>query len=253
MTPDVAVYFEHPRWFEPLWAALDRRGVAYSRLPAGDHCFGLDDPAPAPVVLNRMAMSAPQRSVGGHPLFYTAALLDHWERLGARVVNGSKPFGYDLSKARQLSLFRALGLAVPETRVVHRAEDAPAAAAGLRFPILVKVNIGGSGRGIESFATPEALAEAVGRLDLGVDGVALVQEASPKRGDTITRLETLGGRFLYAIDVRVEAETFDLCPADVCIVGSPITITRAEPAPELIAAAERVAQAAVWTSAGSKR
>lgn len=246
MIPEIAVYFEHPRWFEPLWAALDRRGVAYQRLPAQGHGFGLDDPAPAPVVFNRMAMSAPQRSEGGHPLFYTAALLDHWERSGARVVNGSRPFGYDLSKARQLGLFRSLGLLTPTTRVIHRAEDATAAAEGLRFPVLVKVNIGGSGRGIESFDSPSKLAEAVreGRLELGVDGVALVQETAPKRGDAITRLETLGGRFLYAIDVKVEGETFDLCPADVCVVGSPITITRADPAPELIAAAERVAQAA---------
>lgn len=243
MQADLAVYFEHPRWFDRLWAALDRRGVAYQRIEAAGHSFRPDEPPPAPVVFNRMAMSAPQRSGSSHPLFYTAALLDHWERRGARVVNGSRPFGYDLSKARQLELFRSLGLSTPETRVIHRAEDAPAAAAGLRFPVLVKVNIGGSGRGIERFDTPEALVEAAGRLELGVDGVALVQEAAPKRRDTITRLETLGGRFLYAIDVRVEAETFDLCPADVCVVGSPITITRADPSPELIAAAEQVAQA----------
>ena len=245
MTPDLAVYFEHPRWFEPLWAALDRRGVAYARLAAGSHSFGLEDPAPAPVVFNRMAMSAPQRSAGGHPLFYTAALLDHWEGAGARVVNGSRPFGYDLSKARQLGLFRSLGLPTPATQVIHDAAHAPVAAARLRFPVLVKVNIGGSGRGIEKFDSPEALSEAVkeGRLELGVDGVALVQEAAPKRRDVITRLETLGGRFLYAIDVRVEGETFDLCPADVCVVGSPVTITRADPSPELIDAAERVARA----------
>ncbi|MBW3558994.1 MAG: alpha-L-glutamate ligase [Proteobacteria bacterium] len=245
MTHDLAVYFEHPRWFEPLWAALDRRGVGYARIPAEGHSFGPDDAAPAPVILNRMAMSAPQRSEGGHPLFYTAALLDHWERLGARVLNGSRPFGYDLSKARQLGLFRSLGLSVPATRVIHRVEDAPAAAAGLRFPVLIKVNIGGSGRGIEKFDTPADLAAAVGDggLELGVDGVALIQEAAPKRADTITRLETLGGRYLYAIDVRVEGETFDLCPADVCVIGSPVTITRADPAPELIEAAERIAQA----------
>ena len=246
MNSDLAVFFEHPRWFEPRWAALDRHGVSYTRLQADSHSFALDEPAPAPMVLNRMAMSAPQRSEGGHPLFYTAALLDHWEGQGARVINGSRPFGYDLSKARQLNLFRSLGLAVPATRVIHRAVDAPAAAEALRFPVLVKVNIGGSGRGIEKFDTPADLAAAAaaeGRLEMGVDGVALVQEAAPKRGDVITRLETLGGRFLYAIDVRVEGETFDLCPADVCVVGSPVTITRADPSPELIAAAERIAQA----------
>jgi hypothetical protein len=244
MTPGLAVLYEHPRWFERLWAALDRRGVAYFPLRAEGHAFSLEEPPPAPVILNRMAMSAPQRSAD-NPLFYTAALLDHWEAGGARVVNGSRAFAYDLSKARQLRLFRSLGLQVPATRVIHRGADAPAAARGLRFPVLVKVNIGGSGRGIERFDTPDAVAEAaaLGRLEMGVDGVALVQEAAPKRNDTVTRLETLGGHFLYAIDVRVEAETFDLCPADVCVVGSPVTITRADPPAEAIAAAEAVAQA----------
>ena len=27
MTPDLAILYEHPTWFEPLFAALDRRGV----------------------------------------------------------------------------------------------------------------------------------------------------------------------------------------------------------------------------------
>ena len=119
MTPELAILFEHPRWFERLWAALDRRGVAYAKLPAEGHAFALDEPPPAPVILNRMAMSAPQRS-SDNPLFYTAALLDHWEAGGARVLNGSRPFAYDLSKARQLRLFRELGLQVPATCVIHR-------------------------------------------------------------------------------------------------------------------------------------
>ena len=93
-----------------------------------------------------------------------------------------------------------------------------AAAAGLRYPIIVKANIGGSGKGITRFNTKAELAAAVAaqQLDLGVDSVALVQEFIPARGGFITRVETLGGKHLYAIKVHLSGETFDLCPADIC-------------------------------------
>lgn len=246
MKPEIAVYFDHLRWMEPLFAALARRGLPFSKLEAEQHRFGLDEAPPAPLVFNRLSMGSVMRH-SEHAVFYTAALLDHWERGGARVVNGSRPFGFDQSKARQLSLFRILGLDTPATRVIHRIEDAPAAAEGLRFPVLVKVNIGGSGKGIDRFDTPQSLADAARerRLTLGADGVALVQEAAPRRANKVTRLETLGGRFLYAIDLTVELETFDLCPADVCRLDAPgaVTITAARPSREAIAAAERIAQA----------
>ena len=58
MKPDLAILYEHPLWFEPLFAALDRRGIGYSKIQLADHHF---DPSetepPAPVVLSRVAMS----------------------------------------------------------------------------------------------------------------------------------------------------------------------------------------------------
>ena len=57
---------------------------------------------------------------------------------------------------------------------------------------------------------------AAGQLDLGYDSIALVQEFVPARGGFITRVETLGGNYLYAIRVHLSGETFDLCPADIC-------------------------------------
>jgi hypothetical protein len=38
----------------------------------------------------------------------------------------------------------------------------------------------------------------------------------PYRGGHITRVETLGGKFLYAINVYPADDSFNLCPADVC-------------------------------------
>ena len=94
-------------------------------------------------------------------------------------------------------------------------------------------------------AGAEALAGAVADrfLPVSIDGVLLVQEFVPAEGGKITRIETLDGRFLYAIDVA--GGGFDLCPADACQVdGKPIEMVKANPAPELIDAAERIARVA---------
>lgn len=244
--PDLAIFYEHPQWFEPLFATLDRRGVDYRRIEIAGHVFDpAASPPPAPVVFNRLAMSSFLRSPE-HAIFYAPALFAHWAGQGARIINGADVLAVDANKARQLALIASLGLGVPATRVVHRAIDIPAAAEGLRFPIVVKANIGGAGAGIMRYETPEELALAVtGRfLPSSIDGVLLVQEYVPARGGRITRIETLAGRYLYAIDIDGGGQ-FDLCPADACLAdGKPITMTKADPAPEIIDAAERIARAA---------
>ena len=71
----------------------------------------------------------------------------------------------------------------------------------------------------------------------------LVQEYVPARGGTTTRVETLGGRFLYAIDVASAGDTFDLCLADVCAVPGELSMTAAVPPPAVIAGVEAIASA----------
>ena len=244
---DLAVFYEHPQWFAPLFAALDRRGVDYEAIALQDHVF---DPAerhpPAPVVFNRLAMSSYLRQ-GEHAIFYTQSLMAHYEHCGARVVNGSAALALDTSKARQLSLFAALGMQVPATRTVHRSADVVRAAEGLRFPVMVKADIGGSGADMARYDTPEELAAyaADGGLPRGLNGVTLVQEYVPARDGRVIRCETLEGRFLYAIALDGAGSTFDLCPADVCMADKPsITISAFTPPAEIVRVVEAAAQAA---------
>jgi hypothetical protein len=245
--PDLAVFYEHPQWFEPLFRVLDARGFDWTAIPIQDHTFDPDDTrVPAPVVFNRLAMSSFLRQ-DEHALFYSLAALGHWEGLGARVINGTAPLAYDLSKARQLSLFRRLGLAIPKTRIAHRAADVPALAAEIGYPVMVKVNVGGSGAGMIRYDDAEMLEEAAreGFLPRSVDGVTLVQEYVPARDGRVIRCEVLDGRLLYAIALNGAGSTFDLCPADVCMVDKPsITIEAYEPPPAMAAAVEGVARAA---------
>lgn len=88
------------------------------------------------------------------------------------------------------------------------------------FPLIVKPNIGGRGAGVvrvESVAELDCAIEA-GQVDLGIDSTALIQEFIPARNDHINRVETLGGKFLYAMKVFTSGENFNLCPAEICDV-----------------------------------
>ncbi len=246
--PDLAILYEHPQWFAPLFEALARRGVNFVKLPLVGHSFDPETAAPpAPVILSRVAMSAFLREPE-HPIFYASALLDHWRRRGAHVLNGPEVIALDSSKARQLALLSSLGLGVPRTRVVHRARDLIDTANDMPFPLLVKANIGGAGAGIARYDSHEELAEAVaaGSVPQSIDQVLLLQDYVPARGGTILRMETLAGRFLYALEVDT-GDSFDLCPADACVARpgrAAIGMRAVTPAPEIVDAAERIARAA---------
>jgi hypothetical protein len=254
----LAIYYEHPDWFRPLFAELDRRGVPYVRLDARGHRFDPADPAPPyALVFNRMSPSAYLRGESA-PIFHASQYLHHLSRRGIRVINGEEAWRTEISKAYQLELLEELGLPYPQARVIHRAEEAPAAAEGLRFPVVVKPNIGGSGAGVLRFDTPEGLERAAreNSLDFGVDGTALVQEFIPAESGRIVRVEVLNGAFLYAIRVYTPGDSFNLCPADVCqsvdgaalqrgacAVDAPKNGLRVEaytPPPEVVEAVERL-------------
>ncbi|HEV8230078.1 MAG TPA: hypothetical protein VGQ86_08985, partial [Candidatus Limnocylindria bacterium] len=125
----------------------------------------------------------------------------------------------ETSKARQLRLLAGLGIRAPAARVITAPQQAPIAARDLRFPVIVKPNVGGSGANMRRFDTPDALAAGAGALDLGPDGTGLVQEYLESEDGTIRRVEFLDDEYLYAIRITNEREQdFNLCPADICQV-----------------------------------
>lgn len=226
----IGIYYEQQHWFKPVFAELDRRGTDYIRIDATTHSYAPDEhPEDRYALLfNRMSPSAWNRE-NGDSIFYTLGYLEHLERRGVRVINGLKAFQTELSKAAQLSMLEDLGLPYPRARVIHRTQQAMAATAGLRWPVVVKPNIGGSGAGVTRFDSADGLqlaASKPGGLSFGLDGTALVQEFIPARDSSIVRVEVLNGRFLYAIKVHITGETFDLCPADICKTTDGVELNR---------------------------
>src|ERR1700757_1846762 len=216
----IAIYYEHPDWFRPLFAELDARGVEYVKLNPSCHSF---DPAAADqdfsLLFNRMSASAHLRG-NSQAIFFTQSYLAYLETLDFRVINGTRAFALEISKVRQLQLLYSLGLCFPKTQVVNCADEILAAALQIGFPLLVKPNIGGRGAGIVRVNSMEQLEAAIVKasLNFGIDQTALVQEFIPARNGHITRVETLGGKFLYAIDIFASGHNFNLCPAEICQV-----------------------------------
>jgi glutathione synthase/RimK-type ligase-like ATP-grasp enzyme len=253
----LAIYYEHPEWFRALFTALDERGLPYEKIDAADNYYNphedLNDKYS--LVFNRMSASAYLRNHGS-AIFYTRGLLASLEQKDVRVINGYDAFQIEISKALQIALLDSLGIKYPATRIINSAKQAVSAANGLRFPIVVKPNIGGRGAGIVKFDTPEELQTAVDEnlFDLGIDSTALVQEYTPKRGGSIQRVETLGGKFLYALQVYPNGENFNLCQAEVCLTDAAndaeicltdapakgIRVENFVPPPEIIETVERI-------------
>jgi glutathione synthase/RimK-type ligase-like ATP-grasp enzyme len=215
----IAIFYEHPHWFEPLFSELSRREIPYVKLDAARHSF---DPADREeefsLLFNRMSPSAWKRG-HGEAIFSARDYVQHIESRGIPVFNGARAFGFEISKALQVSLLQRLGLPVPRTKVVNHVSLLPRASRELRFPVVVKPNIGGSGAGIVRFDDALELAAAIAarRIDSGLDGTILLQEYHAPRDASIVRVETLEARYLYGIRIHLgEGAGFDLCPADVC-------------------------------------
>ena len=215
----IAIYFDHLDWFRPLFAELDRRRIAYRKLDASGHSYDTTAPVSYRLLFNRMSASAYLR---GHAqaIFFTRDFLAYVESTGTRVINGSKSFGYEISKAAQLSLFNSLGIPFPRSWVVNSLGELKRHAFAIGFPVIVKPNIGGRGAGIVRLNSAAELERALAAnlIDLGIDNTAVVQEFIPPRNGHITRVESLGGSFLYAMKVFTTGDNFNLCPAEICDV-----------------------------------
>src|SRR5258706_8864129 len=185
----IAVCYEHPDWFRPLFKELDRRGISYRKIDAGRHHY---DPAAehpldaSSLFFNRMSPSAWKRGREG-AIFHTLHFLGHLEARGVACFNGYKAFTYETSKTLQISLLERLGISAPRTRVVGNLAMAPEAADDLDFPIVVKPNVGGSGAGIVRLDSAEDLRGAPerGMVAPGVGGLSLPPEDQPPPGGSL--------------------------------------------------------------------
>ena len=218
----IGVIYENEAWLEPLFGALDAVEAPYERLFAVDATFDPAGPGPRwSLAVNKVSPSSYLRDHAA-AIPFARSFLPFLEERGVPVVNGSPAFRLETSKAQQLLLLHSLGIRGPRARVVTSQARVSEAAAGLRFPVIVKPNIGGSGALMRRFDEPAELAAAVS-FELGPDGSGIVQEYLEPQDGAIVRIEFLDGEFLYAISITNDRDQdFNLCPADICQVPDPL-------------------------------
>jgi hypothetical protein len=218
----VHVIHENPEWYAPLASAFDAAGVPHQEWLLGAGVLDLAEPPPDGVFWSRMSASAHTR---GHPFAKDQArgVLTWLAAHGRRVVNGRRVLDLEMSKVEQLVLLRAAGFDVPHTVAVAGAGDLPAAARKLPVPFIHKHNQGGKGASVRLFATHDEFDDYLlsPDYDAPVDGITLLQEYLVAAEPFITRVEIVGGEFVYAITADTARGGFELCPADACAIGDP--------------------------------
>ena len=215
--PDLVILHEHPEWQKPLFAALERRGIAFEPFDLKRAAFSNVDTPRGRLYFNQASPSAYVRgNTRAVPL--ALAYMRSLERLGARVLNGADVFALELSKSAQATLLRSMGIDTPWSITFNDVSALRAHAEQIRWPAILKPDQGGSGARIhvvESLAHVEQILAADPTLWLP-ENLLLLQEYLPHDPEHgIIRLEFLGGELLYAMRVKTHGR-FNLCPSPVC-------------------------------------
>ena len=215
----IHVIHENDPWVEPLRAAFAALDLPYEEWFLSQGKLDLAEAPPQGVFYNRMSASSHTRGHRYAPEL-TACVLEWLELHRRRVINGRRALALEVSKVTQYTALAAYGIRTPRTVAAVGREAIVAAAQSVPAPFITKHNRAGKGLGVKLFHSVEPLREHVhsDAFEDSVDGVTLVQEYIRAPEPFITRVEFVGGRFLYA--VRVDTTLgFELCPADVCQVG----------------------------------
>jgi hypothetical protein len=216
----VYVLHENPDWYPPFAAAFDAAGVEHEQWLLGDGSLDLDAVPPPGVYWSRISASSHTRG-NAFAKDHARAVLGWLESHGRRVVGGRGVLELEVSKAAQHAALRAAGFDVPRTIAVAGGEALVRTAGKLPAPFITKHNQGGKGLGVRRFESAEEFAahlDSPGHV-APADGIMLLQEYVPPAEPYITRVEVVGGEYVYAITADVARGGFELCPADACALG----------------------------------
>jgi glutathione synthase/RimK-type ligase-like ATP-grasp enzyme len=215
----IYVIHENDAWVEPLRAAFVEIDAPYEEWFLSEGLLDLSQAPPQGVFYNRMSASSHTRD-HRYAAELTGGVLAWLELHGRKVVNNGRALQLEISKVAQYTELAKFGLRTPRTVAALGRDNMIAAARLVGGPFITKHNRAGKGLGVKLFQSVDALVEHVDgpAFEPSVDGITLIQQYILAPKPFITRVEFVGGQFLYAVRVDT-SKGFELCPADVCQVG----------------------------------
>jgi hypothetical protein len=215
----IYVIHENSEWVVPLRSAFAEQNLPFEEWYLDKGVLDFSSPPPQGVFYNRMSASSHTRGHRYGPE-YTSTVLAWLESYGRRVVNKGRALQLEVNKIAQYAALRNYGVRTPRTFAAVGKENVVKAAASFKGQFITKHNRAGKGLGVRLFNNQKALQDYVngGEFDDSVDGITLIQEYIKAPEPFITRVEFIGGEFMYAVQVDTSLG-FELCPADSCEIG----------------------------------
>lgn len=220
MTKKVYIIHENNDWTRHLVARLEELQIPFEAWHLDQGIVNLAEAPPEGVFYNRMSASSHTRNHRYAPEL-AGAVIDWLEFYDRKVLNGSNALCLEISKVKQYTQLEKFGIKVPKTVAAVGKEQILEAAKSLNtVPFITKHNRAGKGLGVQLFYSLEALQEHLDKptFEHSVDGITLVQQYIKSPDNSITRVEFIGGKYVYSVRVDT-SEGFELCPADACQIG----------------------------------
>ena len=214
--PQIHVLYENPAWIPPLQEALAREGFRVRLVHVNEGLVDPSAPPPEGIWINRISPSSHTRG-HVHTVELARQLLYWLESHGRRVINGPGAFELEMSKLRQDLVLRRHGIRTPRTVLAVGRQHLLEAAATFDGPFITKHDQGGKGLGIRLFRHARELERHLDGegFDAGPGARMILQQYIDAPEPFITRVEIVGGRFLFAMRSST-ADGFELCPSDAC-------------------------------------
>ena len=218
--PKIYIIHENDEWTIHLTQRLEQLGFPYELWHLDEGIVNLNEEPPEGIFYSRMSASSHTRKHRYAPEL-TSAVLAWLEFHNRLVFNGSAALRLEVSKINQYIALEKVGIQTPRTIGAVGKEQIVKAAKRLgTASFITKHNRAGKGLGVQLFHSVEALQSYVNGpvFDEPVDGITLVQEYIQSPESFITRVEFVGGKFVYAVKVDT-SKGFELCPADACQIN----------------------------------
>ena len=216
----IIVIHENKEWMPPFEEAFNALRLEHDFWYVPEMNLNLQDVPPEAVYYNRMSASSHTRDHRYEPEL-ALGILEWLERYSRTVVNGSRALDLEISKIRQYQELEKYKILTPKTFASIRINEIVNGADQIGFPLISKHNRAGKGLGVYKFDNKIALKEFISSqsFESSPDGINLLQQYIHAPSNTIVRMEFVGSKFIYAVEVDT-SEGFELCPADECLIDS---------------------------------